>query len=178
MRWASAGGVVRKARAISSVVRPQTSRRVSAMRASGARRRMTASEDQPKPVIFDGFILPLRRVGGHGLDRLGRGVQSSSASQDIDGLVAAGRNEPGSRVRGHAVCRPFLEGRAECVLHRVFGELKVAEQSDQRGEDAPRVGAVDRIDGVSHRIGVLTHRTPAETCPLSAIDLSRARVKP
>ena len=35
MRWASVGGAVRKARAISSVVRPQTSRRVSATWASG-----------------------------------------------------------------------------------------------------------------------------------------------
>ena len=37
MRWASVDGSVRKACAISSVVRPQTSRRVSATRASGVR---------------------------------------------------------------------------------------------------------------------------------------------
>ena len=37
MRWASVDGAVRKARAISSVVKPQTSRSVSATRASGAR---------------------------------------------------------------------------------------------------------------------------------------------
>ena len=36
MRWASVAGFVRNARAISSVVRPQTSRSVSAHRASGA----------------------------------------------------------------------------------------------------------------------------------------------
>src|SRR5437879_2966275 len=37
MRWATVGGPVRKARAISSVVRPQTSRKVSAIWASGGR---------------------------------------------------------------------------------------------------------------------------------------------
>ena len=36
MRWANVDGTARKARAISSVVSPQTSRSVSAMRASGA----------------------------------------------------------------------------------------------------------------------------------------------
>src|SRR2546430_11990962 len=37
MRWATVDGAVRKARAISSVVRPQTSRNVSAICASGGR---------------------------------------------------------------------------------------------------------------------------------------------
>jgi hypothetical protein len=36
IRWASVGGLVRKAEAIASAVRPQTSRRVSATWASGA----------------------------------------------------------------------------------------------------------------------------------------------
>ena len=46
---------------------------------------------------------------------------------------------------GHAVARPLLERRPERVVQRFLGDVEVAEQADQRGEHAPRLGDIDGI---------------------------------
>src|SRR5215207_9748088 len=89
MRCDNVGGAVRKARAISSVVRPQTSRRVSATRASGDRA-------GSQPVVCDALIVPLFLVLGAVVDLSGedwqRGVEPGAPSNAVDGLEPAGRN--------------------------------------------------------------------------------------
>ena len=89
-----------------------------------------------------------RRLVGHRFDLLGdvlhRAIEARAPAHAVDRLEAAGRHEPRARVRRHAVARPLLERRAERVVQRLFGEVEVAEKTDQRGEHAPRLGAVDR----------------------------------
>ena len=53
MRWAIVGSGTRKARAISSVVRPPSRRSVSATRASVRQHRMAGGEDQAQQVVAD-----------------------------------------------------------------------------------------------------------------------------
>ena len=49
-------------------------------------------------------------------------------------------------LAGHAVARPLLERGRERVVQRLLGEVEVAEQADQRGEHAARLGAIDLVD--------------------------------
>jgi len=43
-----------------------------------------------------------------------------------------------------------LERCSESVVQRLFGEIEVAEQTDEGGEDAARLGAVDGIHPLAH----------------------------
>src|SRR5213076_1214236 len=115
MRWATVGGPVRKARAISSVVRPQTSRKVSAICASGGV-----------------ACLNVKSAG----DLLERRVEPGAPAHCVDGLEAAGRDEPRPGIGGYAITRPPLYCCGKGVVQRFFGEVEVAEQADQGGEDA------------------------------------------
>ena len=72
-------------------------------------------------------------------------IEARAPADAVDGLEAAGRHEPGARIRRHAVARPLLERRPESVVQRLLGEVEVAEQADQRREDAPRFGAIDGL---------------------------------
>ena len=65
-------------------------------------------------------------------------------------LEAAGGDEPGARVRGNAVARPLLDRGRERVVHRLLGEIEIAEQADQGGEHAARLGAVDGVHRRPH----------------------------
>ena len=162
MRCASVGGAVRKARAISSVVRPQTSRSVSAICASGgsagwqqvkiSRSRSSSTPSSSTSAASGGLRLEPRGE----LDE--RRVEPGAPAHAVDRLEAPGRDEPRARIRGHAVARPALDGRGERVVQRLLGEVEVAEQADQRGEDAARLGAVDGVEHLAHRFDrILAH---------------------
>ena len=134
---------MRKARAISSVVRPQTSRSVSATWASGGRagwQQVKISRSRSSSTLL---VVPRRRHrGAVGVELLGelrqRGVEPGAPAHAVDRLEAAGRNEPRPRIGRHAVARPLLQRRREGIVQRLLGEVEVAEQADQRGEDAAR----------------------------------------
>ena len=49
-------------------------------------------------------------------------------------------------VCGRPVARPALEGRRECVLHRVLGELEVAEDAREDADGASPFLAEDTLD--------------------------------
>jgi hypothetical protein len=40
----------------------------------------------------------------------------------------------------------LLERRAERFVQRFLGEIEVAEQADERGENTPRFRAINRVD--------------------------------
>ena len=160
MRCASVGACVRKACAISSVVRPHTSRSVSATCASGD----SAGWQQVKMRRSRSSSMPSSsrrlRVVGDRVDLLGDVVDRVEArlpAQAVDRLEAPGRDEPGARIGRHAVARPLLERRAKRVVQRFLGEVEVAEQAHQRREDAARLGAVNGFDGLASALGVVGH---------------------
>lgn len=70
------------------------------------------------------------------------------AAEPIDGLEPASRDEPRARVGGRAFDRPLLDRRRERVLKRLLGEIEVAEEADQRRQNAAGLRAVDRLDRV------------------------------
>src|SRR4029453_7403759 len=113
---------------------------------------MATGEDQAEPVVLD--VLELSGDGADGFRRqaLGelrlRSVESGAAAHGVDSLEAPGGNEPGSWIGGRAVARPLLDRGREGVMQRLLGEVKAPEQADEGGQDAARLGPVDR----SHRL--------------------------
>src|SRR5882762_9511063 len=68
----------------------------------------------------------------------------------VDGLETSRGHEPRSGIGRHAVARPLLERGPERVVQRLLGAIEVAEQADQRGQDAARLGAVDRVHELAY----------------------------
>ena len=117
---------------------------------------MTAGEDEPQLVIRDLFIL-----GGFLRHVLFVGDFALTAAQPIDRLEPAGRHEPGPWICGDAVNRPLLHRGRERLLKRLLGEIEVAEETDQGGENATRLGAVDRLESL-YEVVSHTGRTSTE----------------
>src|SRR5256885_17205886 len=104
---------------------------------------MAAGEDQAQAVVYCAIgltsvpasvpalvrvlVCPLAR---HGDDPL---VEHGAAAQVVDRLEAAGAHEPGTRMRRHAGSRPLLERGDEGIVKRLFGDVEVTEEADQRG---------------------------------------------
>ena len=149
IRCASVGAGVRNACAICSVVRPHTSRSVSATCASGASagwqhvkmRRSRSSSTLSSSAHAAASMTPISASLAHVVER----IEPRAASQAVDRLESSGRNEPGAGICGNAVARPLLERRPERVLQRFFGDVEVAQQADQRREHAPGMGDIDLI---------------------------------
>ncbi len=99
---------------------------------------MAAGEDQREPVVGHGAHLV--RVRGQ---RLESGEDGGLVGEDalttdpVDGPVAGGGDDPGSRVVRDARLRPAVERRRKRILHRLLGAFEVAEDTGQ-DRDAPR----------------------------------------
>ena len=101
---------------------------------------MAAGEDQPQPVVLEALVVALGGVTcrvGEPLRELGlRPVEPRPSAHRVDGLEAAGRDEPRPGLLGDSFLRPALHRRREGVVERLLGEVEVAEEADQGGEDA------------------------------------------
>ena len=157
MRCAIVGAGTRKALAMSSVARPHTSRSVSATCASGAsagwqqvktrRRRSSSSASASARSSQAGAG---SAPASHRIARVVPGLEARAAADAVDGLEAPGRHQPGARVGRDAARRPLLERGAKAVVQRLLGQVEVAQQAHQRGEDAARLVAVDRVHRLAH----------------------------
>ena len=56
-------------------------------------------------------------------------------------------------LSGTPSCGQLLHRGRERVVKRLLGEVEVAEQANQRGEDAARVGAVDSVYRLAGSLG-------------------------
>ena len=117
----------------------------------GGERRVAAGEDQLEPLVGNHGLLVLRVGRGQLLqpsEELRLACQRPLAPDPVDRPVARGRDDPRAGIRGRAVARPPLQGRCERVLHRVLGEIEIAEDAGKDGDAAGTlvpIGAVDRV---------------------------------
>ena len=91
-----------------------------------------------------------------------RCIETGAPSERIDGLEASGGNEPGTRIGRHAIARPMHDGCEEGFVQRFLGEFEVTKQTNERGENAARVCAVDVVDNRTQAFSadrVLDHKT-------------------
>ena len=72
----------------------------------------------------------------------------------VDGLVPGGLDDPGARELGHAGRPPLVHGGRKGLLRRLFGQVEVAHQPDQGGDDPAPIGAIDCFNG---RGGIRRH---------------------
>ena len=143
--------------------------------------RMAAGEDEAQPIVLDAGVRgavdrPPPAIFGRG--QVGRlvGVERAGGApaQQVEGAVACDRGQPGRRRRRQAFGRPDLEGLGEGVLHRVFGELEVAEAADQAGQQARPFGAADAIDDRGqHRRGACSPIDPRRSPQSASISTAR-----
>jgi hypothetical protein len=97
---------------------------------------VAAGEDELEALVRDQGLIHvvlhgLRRVEQPQLRRVG-----AVAPDAVDRPVARGGHEPAAWVGGRPVPGPALRGRGEGLLGGLLGEVEVAEEADQVGEDA------------------------------------------
>jgi hypothetical protein len=98
---------------------------------------MAAGEHELQPLVGDRRLVQLV----HGrlrweleLPQLAR--ERPVAPDAVDRAVARRRRQPRARVLRRALARPALGRERERLLRGLLGELEVAEEADQAGEDA------------------------------------------
>ena len=137
MRCASVAVVTRNACAISSVVSPHTSRKGERDLRLGRKRGMTAGEDEPKTVVLHLVDGPGLFVGAPASSATTRPAyaacsSTSATADDVDGLEATRRHEPGTRlvpgtpVSGHV---SSAAAKASCMaglLRRARGRRRAS----------------------------------------------------
>ena len=67
-------------------------------------------------------------------------------------------------MRRRAFDRPALDRGRERILQRLLGEIEIAEEADQGGEDPTGFGAVDRLDRVYGWSNSMIGRTSTVPC--------------
>ena len=101
---------------------------------------MTTSKDQPQAIVFNALVAPFRWFNGIALKPVRklhqRCIEPSASTQSVDGFESARRNQPCTRVCRNAILRPLFHSRGESFTHGFLGPIKVADQTDESGEDA------------------------------------------
>ena len=109
-------------------------------------RRMAAREDQLQPLVGKRRLLHLVLHGLGHLEQARLLGERAVAAQAVDRAVAGGDRQPGARIGRRAVARPALGGDRERLLSGLLGEVEVAEEADQAGEDAAPLVAEDLLE--------------------------------
>ena len=120
---------------------------------------MAAGEDQAKPVVREAAVAPeahvvlLSSTLGEGALELGELQRLAARPPDPVQRPIPGRGrDPGPGVPRHAVPRPRLEGGDERVGDRLLGEVEVAEDPDERGQDPTGFLAEGPLDVLADRV--------------------------
>ena len=113
----------------------------------GRQRRVAAGEDQLEPLVGErASPSSSSSTASRHLEQLRLGGERAVAADPVDRAVAGGGDQPGARVRRRAVAGPALGGGRERLLGGLLGEVEVAEEADQGGQDAAPLLAEDPLD--------------------------------
>jgi hypothetical protein len=107
---------------------------------------------------------------GEGAQALHRTRPGLVPSEQIDGAVAGRRDHPCARICRHLVVRPSRDGGGEGILHRVFGQGRVAGRAGKHGHRPSPLRPEDLLDascpvyavasGISNSISGRTSMVP------------------
>jgi hypothetical protein len=98
---------------------------------------MAAGEDELEALVGEGHLVHAVLRHERHVEQAGLRGQRAIAADAIDRAVARGRDQPARRVRRDPVSRPALRRDREGVLRGLLGEVEVAEEADEGGEDLP-----------------------------------------
>src|SRR5438105_8862822 len=111
---------------------------------------MTAGKDEPKSIICNGThrfrlrcVVLRRRNMGLCAEQV---PLASLAAQAIDGPHARRGRDPAARVGRQPVDWPLAQRDRECFLHRVLGDVDIAEEANERRNRATGVFAEGPTD--------------------------------
>jgi hypothetical protein len=110
---------------------------------------MATGENEAKLVVLDQLVTELgvrRRCLQLDRDSFQGSVEPRTPANPIDRLEATGRHQPPIGIGGHALTRPSLDGGGERLVHRLLGEIEIAEKADERGKDAAGVVSIEALD--------------------------------
>ena len=69
-----------------------------------------------------------------------------AVAQTVDGFVAGGLDDPGSREFRDAGGPPLVDGCRKGLLRALFGEVEIADHADQGGDDPAPIRAIDCVN--------------------------------
>jgi len=97
---------------------------------------VTAGEDELQALVgkHRGVHRHLNRIAGDEQAELGR--ERPVAADTVRRMIASRRDQPGARVARGALAWPSVGGDGERLLCGFLGEVEVAEEADQGGQDA------------------------------------------
>jgi hypothetical protein len=108
---------------------------------------VAAREEELQPLVGNRRLVHVVRGARDGeVEELRLRRQRPVAPDPVDCAVASGGDEPAPRILRRAVPRPTLGRDRECLLRGLLGELEIAEETDQRGDDAAPLVAEDLLD--------------------------------
>ncbi len=115
---------------------------------------MAAGKNQPQPVVLQAFVLigracrasrvPLRFEMPRQI--VLRRIKPRAPPQRIDRLESRRRNQPRPRILRNARLRPSLQRNRKRFMHRLFGQIEIAQQTHQGRQHPPRLRPVKCLD--------------------------------
>ena len=127
--------------------RPQGQRYLSFQ----SQRRVAAGEDQAKAIIGNFGAVVIRFFEGRtqlieavGLNLL---LEPRLATDVINGFVPGSLYDPGARELRDAGSPPLIHSGCKCFLGRLFGQVEIADQANQGGDDPAPIGAIQCFNG-------------------------------
>ena len=123
-------------------------------------RGMAAREHELEPLVGEGGLVHgVLHSLGHP-EQVGLRGQRAIAADAVEGPVARGRDEPRAGTGGDPVSRPALCGDRERLLRGFLGEIEVAEEADECGEDVSPLRAEDLVEVGYHSTTGRTSMAP------------------
>src|SRR3954447_13493171 len=108
---------------------------------------MAAGEDQPQAVVVHWTLRLGRLIAGMQQRRLRLAVVARGLpSQAVDRAVARRGDDPARRAGRQPALGPASDGLGEGVLHRVLGDVEVAEDAGENRDRATILGAERTLD--------------------------------
>jgi hypothetical protein len=107
---------------------------------------MAAGEDQLQPLVRERLLFHLLLHGLGRIEQAGLRDERAVTTQPVDRLVARRRGQPRARIVRLAGARPALGGDRERFLSGLLGEVEVAEEADQVGQDTAPFVAEDLLE--------------------------------
>ena len=154
--------------------RPQSERHLCLER----ERRVAAGEDELEALVGDRCLVHLVFHGLRHLEHARLLGECAIAANAVDRAVARGGHQPRTRVIGRPVAGPALGGDGEGLLSGLLGEVEVAEEADQAGEDAAPLVAEGLVQNRYHsatgRTSTAPPRRAAGTRAATSIAASRS----
>ena len=111
---------------------------------------MAAREDELQSLVRDRRLVHVVLHGFRHVEQAGLRRERAIAADAVDRAVARRGHQPGAWIGWSPVAGPALGGDRERLLGGFLGELEVAEEADQVGENTSPVVAERLLEGHYH----------------------------